>query len=148
MPKRWIHWLAVVVGVGWIAWYLGWSSPVQAWLISLANRPETANAFADPITGRTDALLVLVSFFLLTPIFLGIVLLGVIFVMMIFLLLVEPMFRLLRLPLWLAVPVVLAGSATAAYTMRAVWLPDVLYVLGLTAKAGLIYFAAPVAIPR
>ena len=30
----------------------------------------------------------------------------------------------------------------------AMWLPDVLYVLGLTAKAGLIYFAAPVAIPR
>ena len=148
MPKRWIHWLSVVIGVGWIAWYLGWLSPVQARLISLANRPETANAFSDPIAGRTDALLVLVSFFLLTPIFLGIVLLGVIFVMMIFLLLVEPVFRLLRLPLWLAVPVVLAGSATAAYTMRAVWLPDVLYVLGLTAKAGLIYFAAPVAIPR
>ncbi|MGH7313416.1 MAG: hypothetical protein ACREJV_09600 [Candidatus Rokuibacteriota bacterium] len=148
MQNRGVRWLVVLFGLGCIAWYFGLFAPAEAWLISLANRPEMAKAFADPHTGRTDALLVLVSFFLLTPIFVGIVLLGVIFVMIVFLLLSEPVFRLFHLPLWLAVPVVLVSSASVAYTMRATWLPDVLYVLGLTAKAGLVYFAAPVLIPR
>ncbi|HEY7366205.1 MAG TPA: hypothetical protein VIE37_19060 [Methylomirabilota bacterium] len=148
MHNRWLRWLVIVVGLGLIASYLGLFTPVENWLISLANRPEMGKVFSDPHTGRTDALLVLVSFFLLTPIFLGIVLLGVIFVMIIFLLLSEPVFRLFRLPLWMAVPVVLVSSGSVAYSMRAAWLPDVLYVLGLTAKAGLVYFAAPGSIPR
>jgi hypothetical protein len=148
MDNRWVRWLVILLGLGVIASYLGLFEPVERWLIALANRPETAKAFSDPHTGRTDALLVLVSFFLLTPILTGIVLLGVIFVMIVFLLLCEPVFRLFRLPLWLAVPVVLVSSLSVVYTMRAAWLPDALYVLGLTARAGLVYFAAPGAIPR
>lgn len=148
MHNRWIRWLAILFGLGCIASYLGLFTPVETWLISLANRPETVKAFSDPHTGRTDALLVLVSFFLLTPILVGVVLLGVVFALIVFLLLSEPVFRLFRLPLWLAVPVMLVSSVSVAYTMRATWLPDALYVLGLTAKAGLVYFAAPTSIPR
>ena len=148
MHNRGIRWLGALFGLGCIAWYFGLFAPVERWLVSLANRPEIVKAFSDPHTGRTDALLVLVSFFLLTPIFVGIVLLGVVFALIVFLLLSEPVFRLFRLPLWLAVPTMLVTSVSVAYTMRAAWLPDVLYVLGLTAKAGLVYFAAPVSIPR
>jgi hypothetical protein len=148
MHNRWVRLLAVLFGLGWVAWYFGLFDPVERWLISLANRPDTAKAFSDPITGRTDALLVLVSFFLLGPIFLGIALLGVVFVMIVFLLLTEPVFRLFRLPLSFSVPIVLVGLASVVYTMRAMWLPDALYVLGLTAKAGLVYFSNPVPIPR
>ncbi len=148
MNNRWVRGLVILLGLGVLASYLGLFAPVENWLISLANRPETAKAFSDPHTGRTDALLVLVSFFLLTPILVGIALLGVVFVLIVFLLLSEPVFRLFRLPLWMAVPVVLVSSLSAAYTMRAVWLPDTLYVLGLTAKAGLVYFAAPTSVPR
>ncbi len=148
MGNRWVRWLVILLGLGVIASYLGLFAPLENWLISLANRPDTAKAFSDPHTGRTDALLVLVSFFLLTPILMGIGLLGVVFVLIVFLLLCEPVLRLFRLPLWLAVPVVLVGSVSVAYTMRAAWLPDALYVLGLTARAGLVYFAVPTAIPR
>jgi len=148
MRNRWVRLLAVLFGLGCIAWYAGLFAPVERWLISLANQPDMAKAFSDPITGRTDALLVLVSFFLLGPIFLGIGLLGVVFVMIVFLLLTEPVFRLFRLPLSLAVPVVLIALGSVAYTMRATWLPDALYVLGLTAKAGLVYFSNPLPIPR
>ncbi len=148
MHNRWVRWLAVLVGLGCVAWYFGLFDPVERWLIALANGPETARAFSDPLTGRTDALLVLVSFFLLGPIFLGILLLCVVFVMIVFLLLCEPVFRLFRLPLSLSVPFVLVGLASVAYTMRATWLPDALYVLGLTAKASLVYFAYPLPIPR
>jgi hypothetical protein len=148
MQNRWVRWLAILFGILCIAWYLGLFEPVQQWLVGLANRPETAKAFADPLTGRTDALLVLVSFFLLTPIFLGIVLLGVVFVLIVFLLLSEPVFRLFRLPLSLSVPVVLVSLFFVAYSMRAMWLPEVLYVLGLTTKASMVYFASPLPIPR
>jgi hypothetical protein len=148
MQNRWVRWLAILFGITCIAWYLELFEPVGQWLVALANRPETAKAFSDPMTGRTDALLVLVSFFLLTPIFLGIVLLGVVFVLIVFLLLSEPVFRLFRLPLSLSVPVVLVSLVFVAYGVRAMWLPEVLYVLGLTTKASMVYFAAPLPIPR
>jgi len=148
MQNRWVRWLVVLTGLGVLASYLGLFEPVQRWLFSLANRPETVRAFSDPLTGRTDALLVLVSFFLLTPIFVGVVLIAVVFVLIVFLLLTEPVFRVFRLPLWTTVPVMLIISASVAYTMRAAWLPDVLYVIGLTARAGLVYFSQPLPIPR
>jgi hypothetical protein len=148
MRNRWVRLLVVLSGLGWGAWYLGLFDPVERWLISLANQPEMAKAFSDPITGRTDALLVLVSFFLLGPIFLGIALLGVVFVMIVFLLLTEPVFRLFRLPLSFSVPIVLVALGSVVYTLRAMWLPDALYVLGMTTKAGLVYFSNPLLIPR
>jgi hypothetical protein len=148
MHNRWLRWFTVLFGLGWLAWYFDLFAPLETWLIAQAHRPELATAFSDPHSGRTDALLVLVSFFLLTPIFVGIVTLGVVFVLIVFLLLAEPVFRLFRLPLWMSVPVVLVSAVSAAYTMRAMWLPEALYVIGLTAKAGLIYFAAPLVIPR
>jgi hypothetical protein len=46
------------------------------------------------------------------------------------------------------VPVVLVSLFFVAFSMRAMWLPEVLYVLGLTTKASMVYFAAPLPIPR
>lgn len=149
MRVRWVPLVALVlVALGWIAWYFDFFAPLYGLIVWLASQPDTWEAFRDQATGRTDALLMLVSFCLLTPIVLFILLLGLVFVLIVLLLLTEPFFRVLRLPSWLCVPIVLIGSAYAGYIVRALWLPQVLYVLGLAAQAGLVYFSVPPSIPR
>jgi hypothetical protein len=149
MRVRWLPSAALVlVALGWTAWYFGLLEPVYRLIVLLASQPETWDAFRDPQSGRTDALLMMVSFFMLTPIVLFIVLLALVFVLIVLLLLTEPFFRLLSLPSWLCVPIVLIGSAYAAWVVRGLWLPQVLYVLGLAAQAGLVYFSTPPPIPR
>src|SRR5262245_6921810 len=121
---------------------LGWLAPVRDTIATLASRPDAQDAFGDPHTGRTDALIMLVSFFLLTPFALFVGLLALTFLMIASLLVTEPVFRAFRLPTWLCVPLVLGGVGSAAYTVRDTWTPPLLYVLGLAARAGLVYFAS------
>lgn len=136
---KWVAVLLVVLVAA--ALGLGWLAPVKYVVASLARQPEAQDAFGDPHTGRTDALIMLVSFFLLTPFALLVAILALTFVIIASLLVTEPFFRALRLPTWLCVPIVLGGVAWAAYSVRETWMPPVLYVLGLAARAGLVYFA-------
>ncbi len=137
---QWVVVLLVALVV--IAWSLGWFAPVKGMLASLAAQPDAQDAFRDPHTGRTDALIMLVSFFLLTPFALLVGILALTFVMIAALLATEPFFRALHLPNWLCVPLVLGGVGWATYDVRETWLPPLLYVLGLAARAGFIYFAS------
>lgn len=149
MRTRGMQWVVVllVVLVG-AAWGLGWLAPIKGTLTTLAAQPDTQDAFRDPHTGRTDALIMLVSFFLLTPFAMFVGLLALTFVIIAALLITEPFFRAVRLPTWLCVPLVLGGVAWAAYGVRETWMPPLLYVLGLAARAGLVYFAGTTAITR
>lgn len=144
MRTRGMQWVALllIVLVG-AAWSLGWLAPFRDILSILASQPDTQDAFRDPQTGGTDALIMLVSFFLLTPFAVLVGLLALTFVMIAALLITEPFFRSVRLPSWLCVPLVLGGVAWGAYSVRESWMPPLLYVLGLAARAWLVYFASP-----
>lgn len=145
--RRGVIWLLLLVLIG-VAWYIDLLDSLEGWIYTLASHPDVVKSFNDPVSGRVDALILLVSLFLLTPFGLGLVLLGFIFVLMIFLLVAEPLFRAMRLPLWSCVLVVLGGSGLAAYLMRAEWFPNFLYVIRLASKAGVVFFSAGPPVPR
>jgi hypothetical protein len=73
------------------------------------------------------------------------VLVGVIIV---FLLISEPLLRALGLPPSVCVAAVLVGAVCAAYVARGMWMPDFVYVLGLAARAGLVYFSSTPSVPH
>lgn len=144
---RWARWLLVLFALGCAAWYLGLFAHLKPALLWLASQPDTWNAFSDPETGTSDALIMLVSFFLLSPLAIFVGLLALTFVLIVMLLITEPFFRAMRLPSWSGVPLVLVGLGVGAYVYRELWLPHTLYVLGLAARAGLVYFAGAVSVP-
>jgi hypothetical protein len=146
--RRSVVWLLVLAAIVGLAWYIDFSDIFEGWMYELAAHRDVAKAFSDPTSGRIDALLLLVSFFLLTPVALGLLLLGFVFVLIAFLLFAEPIVRLLKLPLWSCVPIVLVGSAAAAYVMRDSWYPQFFYVIRLVAKAGVVFFSTPTPLPR
>lgn len=146
--RRRVAWLIVLLGLVSLGWYFDFYDILYTSIVELASQPEIADAFDDPVSGRIDALLMLVSFFLLTPVVLGVVLLAFVFVLIVLLLISEPLLRALNLPGWVCVPVVLVAAACAAYVARDTWVPDFIYVLGLAAKAGLVYFASAPSVPR
>jgi hypothetical protein len=148
MRVRWPRFIVTVFGLGCFAWYFGLFAPLTPALLWLASQPETWDAFSDPQTGTSDALLMLISFFLLSPFVLFIGFLVLTFVVIVILVLSEPLFRAVRAPSWLCVALVLVGIGIGAYVYREVWMPQTLYVLGLAARAGLVYFAQAVPVPR
>lgn len=143
-----VAWLIVSLGLVSLGWYFDFFDVLYAGIVELANQPEIGDAFDDPVSGRVDALLMLVSFFLLTPVALGVVLFVLVGVIIVFLLIFEPLLRTLGLPPSVCVTFVLVAAVCAAYVARAVWIPDVVYVLGMAAKASLVYFSATPTLPR
>jgi hypothetical protein len=141
-------WAMFTVAAVWLAWYTGLFALARARLTWLAGQPAVATSFSDPGYGRVDALIMLLSFFLLAPLAAFLVLLALVFVLIVFVLLFEPILRLLRLPEWVAVPMVLAGSAAGAWASSNLWLPHSLHVLGLVARAWIVYFSTLPAFPR
>src|ERR687891_89571 len=110
MRGRWGLWVAMaVLGATSLSWYAGLFAGLRPYVVALANHPGVAEAFSDPLSARTDALLMLVSVFLLTPVLLGVVLGVIVFAVIVALLVSEPVLRPLNLPSWICVPLVLAG---------------------------------------
>jgi len=64
-----MQWIVVLlVALVGVAWGLGWLAPIKATLATLAAQPDTQDAFRDPHTGRTDALIMrVVDVFLAIP---------------------------------------------------------------------------------
>jgi hypothetical protein len=148
MRSRRVVWLLALVALLGAVWAFDVFDILRGWLYQLASHPDTADAFDDYLAGRTDALLMLVSVFLLTPIVLGLVLLALVFVLVVVLAAAEPVLRLMRLPLWVCVPVLLVGLAVAAYVVRAMWFPQLAYFAGLGAKAWIVFFSTSPPIPH
>jgi hypothetical protein len=146
MRGRWARWLVVVLAVMALAWYFDWFAPVRHWLSWLASAPSVREAFRDPEHGRLDAMLMLMSFSLVAPALLLVAALALAFVLIVVALLFEPLLRLLRLPGWTSVPMVLVAVGYVAYTLQPLWVPYSMHVLGLVARAGIVYFS-PVAAP-
>jgi hypothetical protein len=140
MRARWALWVSVAVlaasGAAWSAGFFGGLRPL---VVSLASQREVAEAFSDPMSARTDALLALVTLFVLTPVVLGILVAVVVFMVIVGLLVTEPAFR--SLNSWICVPLVLVGVGVGVWAVRGHWMPHLLYVGGLAAKAGLVFFS-------
>src|SRR5260370_18582021 len=114
-----------------VAWYVGDILGLEGWIAWLANQPGVTTAFQHPESGRSDALTTLISFSLLTPIALCVLL--VILVLLVKAL--EAVFVPLRLPMWLSTPVGAAAFIFGLYTTTPAWLPMSLYALGMVARA-------------
>jgi hypothetical protein len=131
--KSHLLFLAVLVGFG-LSWYVG-GSELEPRLASLANQPQVTTAFRDTDTGKSDALLTLISFSLLTP-------LAVFVALMLVVLLVraiETVLVSLRAPAWPSLPLVGVSLPVALYVTSESWMPSSLYALGLVARAYFVY---------
>jgi len=137
--KFWV-WLLLAAATLLIAWNTDIFVPVEHWLVSLAGHPEIRNQFNDPDYGRVDALTLLLSVFVLSPFAALLIIAAFTFALIIAALLIEPVLRTFSLPDWVAVPVVLAGSACGVWAASGFWLPQSLHLLGLVVKAWTVYF--------
>ena len=142
MRVRWAGWFVILLLVLGVAWYLDWFAPLRAGFVWLASGPDVRDAFRDPEHGRLDAMLMLLSFTLVTPVLLLVIAVAIAFVLIVVALLFEPILRVFRLPGWTSIPMVLAAVGYAAYSLQALWWPQSMHVLGLVARASLVYFGA------
>jgi hypothetical protein len=144
MRKRGKLWLlltlAVAIGLGWWAH----SSPaVRDHIGWLAAQPQVQSAFDDE-GGSAEALIVLISFVIVTPVMLTILALLLAFAVKV----VGAFLFRLRLPEFISVPVVLTMLIVGTYTVREAWMPGSLYLLGLVARAYLVFSTAVPALPH
>lgn len=137
-------WLLLLVAVAAALWYAGAFAPLHAGFHALADRPDVRDAFTDREHGRLDALLLLVSFFLLTPFALLIGLAALIFAVIVVSLLLGPLLQALRLPGWFSLPIVLLGLVWAAQAVHDDWAPHAVHLAALVARAWVVYFSTPV----
>jgi hypothetical protein len=126
--------LIVVPGLV-LAWYVSDLFGVEGRIAWLANQPGVTTAFQHPESGKSDALIALISFSLLTPIALGLLVIALVLLVNA----LEALLVSLRLPSWLSAPVVAATSIYAMYATSPSWLPMSLYALGIVARAYLVY---------
>lgn len=148
MRRHWARWVLLLLAATWLVWYLGGFAPVKAWLVALANEPDVRDAFRDPEHGRLDALLMLLSFLMVAPMVGLVAILVVIFSLVVVALLLEPLLAVLRLPGWTSVPIVLGTYGYLAFALNALWVPYSVHVLGLVARAGIVYFTMAPAVPH
>jgi hypothetical protein len=116
-------------------WYVGGGLGLEGQLASLASQPHVNTAFQDPDTGKSDALLTLISFSLLTPMAAGVLLIALVFLVKA----LATVLVSLRVPSWLSAPAVGMSVLALLYTMSDAWLPPSLYALGIVARAYFVY---------
>lgn len=126
--------LVALVGAA-LIWYLSGSLGLEQRMMSLADHPDVRTAFQDRESGRSDALITLISFAILTPIAAGLV--GIVVVLLIkgF----ETLLVSMRLPGWLSAPVVVLVLVFGVYTMSESWVSESRYAAGFIARAYLVY---------
>jgi len=132
--RRWVWFGALVVAVA-IAVGVVPSLRLEERVMWLASQPGDTTAFQHPESGRSDALIALISAAVFTPIALFVLVLG-------FLLLVrmcQSLLVLIRLPEWLSAPTVGMVSIATMYATTPLWVPPSLSALGLLARAYLVF---------
>src|SRR3989441_12878854 len=136
MQVRWKRWLLVgLVVAAALVWWASSSAAMRARVRWLASQPDVRTAFASQ-GGSTDALIVLITFAILTPIAVCLLLMLIVFVVKVF----ELVLFKLRLPEWASMPLVLTAVAYATYVVREMWLPPSLYTLAGLARPVLVFF--------
>ena len=131
-PRRWMHWLMLLVGPLFLASYFGLLSwgPVEEAIGQLTSQ--------QPGLARAEGLLGLVSLLLLTP------MVGMVAVFLLFFVWVVLagtlgwVGRMLSLPDWALFLLVAAASASLVYAKSEAWLPWSLQVVDRVASAYLI----------
>ena len=122
-----------------LSWYLG-ASELEPRMASLASQPQVSSAFRDPDTGKSDALMALISFSLLSPVAVFVAVMIVILLVKVF----ETVLVSLRAPAWPSAPLVGLGLLATLYATSQTWVPSSLYALGLVARAYFVYcYGAP-----
>ena len=135
MRKRGKLWLllALVFAAG-IGWYAHSSPAVRDQVWWLASQPRVEHAFDDE-GGGAEALIVLLSFVIVTPVAVSVLALLLMFMMKV----VGGFLYQLRLPEFISLPVVMLGLVVTTYAVREAWLPGSLYLMGLVARAYLVF---------
>jgi len=116
------------------SWYIG-AAELEPRLASLASQPHVRGACLDPDTGKSDALMALISFSLLAPLAVFVALMLVVFVVKF----VETLLVSLHAPAWPSTPLVGIALVATLYTTSPSWIPPSLYTLGLVARAYFVY---------
>jgi len=145
--RRWI-WALLLAATLLIAWNTDVFVPIEHWLVSLAGHPEIQSQFNDAEYGRVDALTLLLSVFVLSSLAALLIIAAFTFALIMAALLIEPVLRTFSLPDWVAVPVILAGSACGVWAASGFWLPQSLHLLGLVVKAWTVYFGLERPLPH
>ena len=135
-PTAWRmpHWLIAIGSAIVLAMYVGLLRPREI-AMYFADRPEVAQAFADPNFGRADALILVFSTLFLAPFALFIALVLLIFSVAMLGGFVLPVARWFSLPDWTATAFVVLVAVLGAWMQSDQWLPRSLWFLGLLAKA-------------
>ena len=100
----------VVVVISALSWYIG-GAEVEPRLASLASQPQVTGAFRDPDSAKTDALIALISFSLLSPLAVGVAVMGVVLLVKG----IETVLVSLRAPAWPSTPLVGVGLLATLY---------------------------------
>jgi hypothetical protein len=124
-----------LLAVSTVAWYSGGPLGLENRMVRLANHPEARTAFQDPESGRSDAMVTLISFAVLTPVAAAIAATIVIFAIKAF----ETVLAVVRLPAWLSAPIVIAAVVAGIYATTELWVPNSLYAAGMVSRAYLVY---------
>ena len=125
--------LAILI-VSAVSWYVG-AAQLEPQLASLASQPHVRGAFQDPDTGKSDALMALISFSLLAPMATFVAIMLVVFVVKF----VETLLVSLHAPGWPSTPLVGIALVATLYTTSPTWIPPSLYTLGIVARAYFVY---------
>lgn len=133
----WGRWSLLLLGFLMLATYLGvlWLGGVQGALQWLEAKSGAGGTFQRPGSVRGEGFFVLLAFMLLAPVAAAVVLLLVLFVLVVLAGTLAPVGRLLRLPNWLLMTLVMGGLGGLAYAEREVWAPWGLWMVGLFANA-------------
>ncbi len=133
----WGRWSLLLLGVLMLATYLGVLSlgGVQGTLQWLEAKSGAGDTFQRPGAIRGEGFFVLLAFMLLAPVAVLVALLLILFVLVVLAGTLAPVGRLLGLPNWVLMTLVVGGLGGLAYAERAVWAPWGLWMVGLFASA-------------
>ena len=136
----WRSWLLLALSALAVMSYLGVMPTVEralelptapAVIAKLANQPEVAKSFGEPLYGRMDAWIVIFLFVFLSPVALLMVVVIGIIILSVLANLVAPLLGGEKL----AMLVLEIASGIAIFVSRDAWLPPLMYFLGLIARA-------------
>ena len=132
--RRWV-WFGAVLVAAVISVAVIPSLRLEERVTWLASQPGDTTAFQHPESGRSDALIALISAAVLTPIALFVLVLAFLILVRMF----QSLLVLIRLPEWLSAPTVGMVSIATMYATTSLWMPPSLSALGLLARAYLVF---------